>query len=87
MKRAGFELRWTYLEARRDLESTNDEVWFDSVDSDAFKHEINEEGQVNASYVRGTGKSRDANQEVQIGRITKIWCILKSGDDSSLSGE
>ncbi|PON80734.1 hypothetical protein PanWU01x14_002900 [Parasponia andersonii] len=56
----GLELRWTYREARRDLESTNDEVWFDSVDSDAFKCEINEEGRVNASYARGTGKSRDA---------------------------
>ncbi|PON91618.1 hypothetical protein TorRG33x02_126570 [Trema orientale] len=31
------ELRWTYGEASMDLDSTNDEVWFDSDDSDAFK--------------------------------------------------
>ncbi|PON64801.1 hypothetical protein TorRG33x02_272170 [Trema orientale] len=43
----------------RDLESTNNKVWFDSVDSDAFKCEIIVEGRVNTSYAGGTGESRD----------------------------
>lgn len=49
----------TYSEARRDLESANDETGFDSVDSDAFEGEILVEARVSTGSLVGNGESRN----------------------------